>query len=104
MSFFDETDDHVAIAGPSGTAIIQYFACKKFAEMTSRKSFKSLEERDFVFDVYSLQHHRALANTVMVNVKEISVAKIHHMTNIQLKSMFWYVMITEEIQKMNSFF
>ena len=27
--FCDETHDHIATAGPRGTEIIQYFACKK---------------------------------------------------------------------------
>ena len=72
--------------------------------MTPKEGFKSSEEKDIVFVVYSLEHNRALANTAMVNVKEISVTKTHHMTNIKPRSMFWYVMSTEEIQKMNSFF
>ena len=38
----------------------------------------------------------------MGNVRENSFAKMYHMTNIQPKSMFWYVMSTEELQKMSS--
>ena len=49
MLFFDETDDPVAIAGPSGTAIIQYFACKKLAEMTSKEKFQELRRKGFCF-------------------------------------------------------
>ena len=81
--FFDETDDHIAAAGPRGTEIIQYFTSKKFVEMTPKERFKSSEEKDIVFNVYSLEHHRAQANTVMGNAREISFAKMYHMTNIQ---------------------
>ena len=72
--------------------------------MTPKESFKSSEENDIGFNVYSLEYHRAQANTVMGNATEISFAKMYHMTNIQPKSLFWYVMSTEELQKMNSFF
>ena len=71
--------------------------------MTPKESFKSLEEKDIVFNVYSLEHHGVQPNTVMGNAREIAFAKMYHMTNIQRKTMFWYVMSTEELQKMNSF-
>ena len=35
----------------------------KFFEMTPRKGFKSSEKKDVVFNVYSLEHHGALANS-----------------------------------------
>ena len=64
--FCDETDDHIATAGPRGAEIIRYFTCKKFVEMTQKRGgFKSSEEKDIVFNVYSLEHHREQANTVM---------------------------------------
>ena len=39
--FCDETDDHIATAGPRGTEIIQYLACKKFREMTPKERFQT---------------------------------------------------------------
>ena len=56
-----------------------------------KKGFKSSEENDVFFNVYYLEHHRAQANTVMGNAREVSFAKTYHMTNIQPKSMFWNV-------------
>ena len=47
-------------------------------KLHQRKGFNSSEEKDIVFNVYCLEHHRALANTVMVNAREISVAKTSH--------------------------
>ena len=79
-------------------------SARNLLKQHQRKGFKSSEEKDIVFIVYSLEHNRAVANTEMVNAKEISVTKTHHMTNIKPRTMFWYVMSTEEIQKMNSFF
>ena len=104
MLFCNETDNHIGTVGPRGIEIIQYFACKKFVEMTPKERFQELRRRGFVFNVYSLEHHRAQANTVMVNARQISLTKTYHMTNIQPKSMLLYVMRTEELQKMNSFF
>ena len=99
--FCNETNDNIATAGTRGTEIIQYFACKKWHQ---RKGFKSSEEKYIIFNVYFLEHHRAPANTVMRNARKISVTRKYHMTNVQPKSMFWYVIKIEELQKMNSFF
>ena len=35
--FCDETDNHIATAGPRGTKIIQYFAYKKFVKMIPKE-------------------------------------------------------------------
>ena len=45
--FCDEGDDHVATAGPRGTEIIQYFACKKFVEMTPNERFQELRRKGY---------------------------------------------------------
>ena len=71
--FCDRTDDHIAAAGPRETEIIQ---ARNLLKRHQRKSFKSSEKKYIVLNVYSQEHHRALANTVMVNAKEISVAKV----------------------------
>ena len=47
--FCDETEDHVATNGPRGTQIVQYFACKKFAEMTPNQRFQELRRKGFCF-------------------------------------------------------
>ena len=38
--FCDESEDHVATNGPRGTKTVQYFACRKFAEMSPNERFK----------------------------------------------------------------
>ena len=43
--FCDETDDHIVTADPRGTEIIQYFACKKFVEMTPKQRFQELRKK-----------------------------------------------------------
>ena len=47
--FCDETDDHIATAGPRRTEIIQYFACKKFVEMTPKERFQELRRKRYCF-------------------------------------------------------
>ena len=47
--FCDETDDHIAIAGPRRTEIIQYFSCKKFVEMTPKERFQELRRKRYCF-------------------------------------------------------
>ena len=51
--FCDETDDHIATAGPRGTEIIQYFACKKFVEMTPKERFQELRRKGYCFQCLS---------------------------------------------------
>ena len=55
----------------------------------TKKRFQQLRRKDIVFNVYFLENHRALANTLMVNAREVSVAKTYHLKNIQPKSMLW---------------
>ena len=40
--FHNESEDHVATNGPRETKIVQYFARKKFAEMSPNERFKEL--------------------------------------------------------------
>ena len=47
--FCEETDDHIAIAGPRRTEIIQYFSCKKFVEMTPKERFQELRRKRYCF-------------------------------------------------------
>ena len=49
MLLFYETDDHIATAGPRETEIIQYFACKKFVEMTPKEKFQELRRKGYFF-------------------------------------------------------
>ena len=44
---FCDENDHVATAGPNGTKIVQYFACKTFAEMTPNERFLALKEKGY---------------------------------------------------------
>ena len=84
--------------------IIQYFTCKKFVEMIQKGKVSRAQKQRILFSMFipwSITEHR---QTLMVNTREISAAITYHMTNIQPKSMFWYVMSIEKIQKMNSFF
>ena len=94
-----ESDNHIATAGPRETNYSVFHLQKICWNDTKRKGFKSSEAKDIVFNVYSLEHHRAQANTVMGNAEEISFAKTYHMTNIQPKSMFWYVTNTNQKQQ-----
>ena len=47
--FSIETVDYIATAGLRGTEIIQYFACKKFAEMTLKERFQELRRKGYCF-------------------------------------------------------
>ena len=47
--FCDESEDHVATNGPRGTKIVQYFACRKFAEMSPNERFKELRRKGYCF-------------------------------------------------------
>jgi len=47
-SFCGESD-HVYTTGPAGTSIIQYFACKKFVDMTPNQRFLELRNKGFCF-------------------------------------------------------
>ena len=47
--FCDESEDHVATNGPRGTKIVQYFACRKFAEMSPNERFKELQRKGYCF-------------------------------------------------------
>ena len=40
-------DDHVATNGPKGSKIVQYFACKKFAEINPHDRFMWLKDKGF---------------------------------------------------------
>ena len=44
-SFCDEDSHHVKTNGPNGTKIIQYFACKKFHDLTPAERFRELRSR-----------------------------------------------------------
>ena len=57
------TDDHVATLGPGGTRIIQYFSCKKFAELSPSDRLALLKDKGYCFqclfpgaDASSLKH------------------------------------------------
>ena len=57
------TDDHVPTSGPGGTRMIQYFACKKFVELTPVDRLALLNEKGYCFqclfpgtDATSLKH------------------------------------------------
>ena len=39
--------DHVETNGPNGSKLIQYFACKEFAEMTSNERFLTLKRKGY---------------------------------------------------------
>ena len=45
----DDTDNHIATVGRGGTEIIQYFACKKFVEMTPKERFPELRRKGYCF-------------------------------------------------------
>ena len=47
--FCDETEDHVPTNGPRGTQIVQYFACKKDAEMAPNQRFQELRKIGYWF-------------------------------------------------------
>ena len=47
--FCDENEDHMATNGPKGSKIIQYFACRKFAEMSPNERFKELRKKGYCF-------------------------------------------------------
>ena len=47
--FCDESEDHVVTNGPRGTIIVQYFACRKFEEMSPNERFKELRSRGYCF-------------------------------------------------------
>ena len=51
--FCDETDDHIATAGPRRAEIIQYFAWKKFVEMTPKERFQELRRKGYCFQCLS---------------------------------------------------
>ena len=102
--FCDEIDDHIATAGPRGTEIIRYFTCKKFVEMTPKERFQELRRKGYCFQCLFPGASQNTGKHSDGNSREISFAKMYHMTNIQPKSIFWSVMSTEEIQKMSSFF
>ena len=76
--FCDETDDHIVTADPRGTEIIQYFACKKFVEMTPKQRFQELRKNDIFFNVYFLEHLRVQANTVMGNARDFICKNVSH--------------------------
>ena len=40
---------HVTTSGPQGSKLIQYFACKKFAEMTPNERFLTLKNNNLCF-------------------------------------------------------
>ena len=102
--FCDETDDHTAKVVQEEQKLFSIWSVRNLLKWHQRTGFKSSEEKDIVLNFYALEHHRTQANKVMVNVRKISVAKTYDMTNNQPKRMFWYVMSTCEIQKMNNFF
>lgn len=39
--------DHISTKGPNGMRLIQYFSCKKFAEMTPYERFSELRRKGF---------------------------------------------------------
>ena len=47
--FCDEIDDDIARAGPRGTEIFQYFACKNFVKITLTERFKRLRRKKYCF-------------------------------------------------------
>ena len=47
--FCDEIDDDIARAGPRGTEIFQYFACKNFVKITLKERFKRFRRKKYCF-------------------------------------------------------
>ena len=94
--FCDESEDHVATNGPRGTKIVQYFACRKFVEMSPNERFEELSRRGYCFQCLQ---ERIKGSTTMGCVKEILSASTNHMTGFQRKSMCWYVMNIEMTKK-----
>ena len=45
----DSKEEHVSTAGPGGTRIIQYYACKSFAELTPANRFALLKNKGYCF-------------------------------------------------------
>ena len=84
--------------------MIQYFACKEFVEITPKERFQELRRKGYCFQCLFPGPSQNTGKHNDGNARDISLAKTYHMKNIQAKSMFWYVMSTEEPQKMKSFF
>ena len=61
--FCYEIDNHIATAGPRETNYSVFHLQKICWNDTKRKGFKSSEAKDIVFNVYSLEYHRAQTNT-----------------------------------------
>ena len=45
----DGASDHVSTSGPGGTRLIQYYTCKRFAELTPAKRLYLLKEKGYCF-------------------------------------------------------
>ena len=43
----EEAEERIAISGPKGTKIVQYFACQKFVEMTPKDRFQELKNKGY---------------------------------------------------------
>ena len=97
--FCEESEDHVATNGPRGTKIVQYFACRKFAEMSPNERFKELRRKGYCFQCLFPGEERIKENMLMGCVKGISYASIYHMTDFQEKNTYWYVMNIEMKRK-----
>ena len=91
--FCDETDDHIVTAGPRGTEIIHYFSGKKLVEMTPKKRFQELGRKGYCFQrLFPGASQSTGKHSGGYCQRDVSCKNI------------WYVISTEEIQKMNNLF
>ena len=90
---------HVSTIGPKYTQVIQYFTCKRFVDMSPAERFQVLRSKQFCLQCLlpgasSQEEKHKKKSTRRVGVNEISRASIHHIKDIQKRSMFLCVMNT----------
>ena len=88
-SFFcNESVQHVATNRPKGTKIIQYFACKKFIEMTPSERYQESYKRMVsAFSACSPVQCKIKKRIMMTNVRGISFVKKNHTESFLTKNM-----------------
>ena len=81
-----EGEDHVQTNGPAGIKLVQYFACKTFADWQNKERFQYLKTKNTVCNVSILVLTSRQENTKMGDVRGITFANIHPMRGLLLRN------------------
>jgi len=83
----DATNDHVSTSGPGGSRIIQYYSCKKFAELSPANRLSLLKSKDCASNACFQLPMLHLVDTKKGNANTTSLVNMNLIKGIPFESM-----------------